>query len=134
MAEIRSDDGGSLRQGPSAACEPWTNQGATTHPGRGWYDLQMTMQVDVANQRTVSWPGILTDQLRVNQEILAETQRRNLTTELRYEDDKHRRCHQAFKTCGYESFKDFNRPRAKGTCQWVLNHPRYVEWHSSTGD
>jgi ankyrin repeat protein len=94
----------------------------------------MTMQVDVANQRTVSWPGILTDQLRVNQEILAETQRRNLTTELRYEDDKHRRCHQAFKTCGYEIFKDFNRPRAKGTCQWVLNHPRYVEWHSSTGD
>jgi hypothetical protein len=51
-----------------------------------------------------------------------------------YKDDRHRRCHQVFRTSEYESYKDRNPDRVEGTCQWVLNHPQYRSWFTSTRD
>ncbi|KAB8212112.1 ankyrin repeat-containing domain protein [Aspergillus parasiticus] len=41
------------------------------------------------------------------------------------------KCHQAFKTSNYESYKDINPSRALGTCQWVLQNPTYLNWRNS---
>ena len=51
-----------------------------------------------------------------------------------YESDKHAQCHQTFKTSSYETHKDINPLRVADTCQWVLSHPKYREWHESSSD
>ncbi|KAI7474652.1 purine and uridine phosphorylase [Hortaea werneckii] len=79
-------------------------------------------------QRIQDVAEILQDQLGVQQEILADTRQQRRDVQLRLLDDKQRRCHQTFKTCSYEEFKDANPLRAEGTCQWVLQHPVYNEW------
>jgi ankyrin repeat protein len=51
-----------------------------------------------------------------------------------YKDDRDRKCHQHFRTSEYERHKNRNPNRVKGTCQWVLNHPQYKSWSTSTCD
>jgi hypothetical protein len=51
-----------------------------------------------------------------------------------FENDEHRRCHQAFKTSNYEEQKDVNPMRVEGTCQWVLTHEQYRRWHDKDSD
>lgn len=53
---------------------------------------------------------------------------------MRYLDDRHRKCHQVFKTSEYEREKNRNPERVEGTCQWVLNHNHYQSWLKSTHD
>jgi ankyrin repeat protein len=53
---------------------------------------------------------------------------------MRYLDDRHRKCHQVFKTSEYEREKNRNPDRVEGTCQWVLNHNHYQSWLKSTHD
>src|SRR5690348_12943644 len=77
---------------------------------------------------------ILKDLSDVNKEILEEGKKRSLKEEIRYQDDKHRLCHQTLKTSQYEQHKDINPPRVSGTCQWVLTHKRYLKWHESALD
>lgn len=48
-----------------------------------------------------------------------------------YTDSKHYSCLQCFKTSTYEAFKERNPPRIKGTCSWVLKHPRFIKWVSN---
>ncbi|KAI7568894.1 purine and uridine phosphorylase [Hortaea werneckii] len=85
-------------------------------------------------QRILDVGGILQDQLGVQQEILADTRQQRRDVQMRLLDDKQRKCHQTFKTCSYEEFKDENPLRAEGTCQWVLQHPVYNEWQRCDGD
>ena len=54
--------------------------------------------------------------------------------EVRYENDKQRECHQVFKTSTYEQFKNINRDRVQGTCRWVLEHEKYIQWQQSPKD
>jgi ankyrin repeat protein len=54
--------------------------------------------------------------------------------EVRYENDKQRECHQVFKTSTYEQFKNINRNRVQGTCRWVLEHEKYIQWQQSPKD
>ena len=65
---------------------------------------------------------------------LRESIDRHEKQELRYYDDQHRQCHRALKTSTYEQFKDFNPDRVEGTCQWVLYHPQYLQWHTKRCD
>lgn len=44
-----------------------------------------------------------------------------------------RECHQSLKTSPYQAYKDRNPLRVPGTCQWVLSHPQFCEWHSGQG-
>ncbi|KAI7287033.1 purine and uridine phosphorylase [Hortaea werneckii] len=85
-------------------------------------------------QRIQDVAGILQDQLGVQQEILADTRQQRRDVQVRLLDDMQRKCHQTFKTCTYEEFKDANPLRAEGTCQWVLQHPVYNEWQRCDGD
>ncbi|RMZ21382.1 hypothetical protein D0859_14601 [Hortaea werneckii] len=85
-------------------------------------------------QRIQDVGGILQDKLGVQQEILADTRQQRRDVQMRLLDDKQRKCHQTFKTCSYEEFKDANPLRAEGTCQWVLQHPVYNEWQRCDGD
>ncbi|MCJ1424297.1 hypothetical protein MMC29_002184, partial [Sticta canariensis] len=48
--------------------------------------------------------------------------------ERRYENDRHRVCHQAFKTSFYEQFKNNNPRRAPRTCRWVLENEMFSRW------
>ncbi|KIX01605.1 uncharacterized protein Z518_09331 [Rhinocladiella mackenziei CBS 650.93] len=94
----------------------------------------VTPQQTTGERRIQEVVGILADQLQVNKEILNETRQQHLKTETRYQDDKHRLCHQAFKTSTYEHFKNVNPDRVDGTCQWVLSHPHYLQWCTNVHD
>jgi hypothetical protein len=37
-------------------------------------------------------------------------------------------CHNALRTSNYVSHKDRNPKAVKGTCQWILNHEKYLAW------
>lgn len=39
-----------------------------------------------------------------------------------------------FKTSTYEKFKNINPDRVPGTCLWVLQHERYIDWQQSRKD
>ncbi|OCL00607.1 ankyrin, partial [Cenococcum geophilum 1.58] len=41
------------------------------------------------------------------------------------------KCQQLLRTSDYESYKDRNPDRVKGTCQWFLKHPNFQTWHQS---
>ena len=73
-------------------------------------------------------------QLAVGQEHLRTTKEHFEQKQTQYENDKHVQCHQTLKTSLYEDHKDVNPPRVEGTCQWVLNHPKYRDWHESSRD
>ena len=45
-----------------------------------------------------------------------------------------RTCHQVFKLSPYEDFKNNNPERVPGTCTWVLQHPKYIQWLESQKD
>jgi ankyrin repeat protein len=68
------------------------------------------------------------------EEHLREVKRENAKQDQRYQNNQHRQCHRTFKTSTYEQFKDFNPDRVKGTCQWVLSHPQYLQWYTKTHD
>ncbi|KAM0637065.1 hypothetical protein ACHAQF_009107 [Verticillium nonalfalfae] len=54
--------------------------------------------------------------------------------DVRYENKKQVKCHRTFKTSKYEDFKNINPDRALGTCKWVLEHPKYVQWQHNACD
>lgn len=73
--------------------------------------------------------------------MLAETKtlvqtatERNRRQEHQHQDDKSIKCHRSFKTSDYESQKDINPNRAEGTCGWVLEDPRFLEWYNKDQD
>ena len=70
----------------------------------------------------------------MNKAILSETKKQDLKADNCYQDSQDRDCHQTLKTSTYEQFKNFNPPRVDGTCGWVLSHPQYRKWRSSTHD
>lgn len=51
-----------------------------------------------------------------------------------YENDRHRACHQSFKTSNYEHFKDNNPDRVPKTCRWVLQNAKYSQWWQAEKD
>jgi ankyrin repeat protein len=53
---------------------------------------------------------------------------------VRYLDEEHRNCHQAFKNSTYEQFKNINPDRVDQTCGWALTHPLYQRWRDSATD
>ncbi|KAK4947533.1 hypothetical protein LTR10_013478 [Elasticomyces elasticus] len=73
-------------------------------------------------------------QLAVSQEVLEVAKEHLHQKQTQYESDEHARCHQAFKTCSYEEYKNINPPRMPNTCKWVLDHPKYREWYESSRD
>jgi len=73
-------------------------------------------------------------QLVVSQKHLQVVQEQFDRSQTQYESERHAQCHQTFKTSSYENHKDINPLRVAGTCQWVLNHPKYREWHESSSD
>jgi hypothetical protein len=77
---------------------------------------------------------ILEDQLNANMELVEQGKQRAQKEETRYQNDKHKRCHQVFKTSTYEDFKDVNPDRVDGTCRWVLFHPQYLQWYTKAHD
>jgi ankyrin repeat protein len=54
--------------------------------------------------------------------------------EIRYENDRHRACHQMFKTSTYEQFKNNNPDRVPQTCRWVLENDKYAQWWQAQKD
>ena len=52
----------------------------------------------------------------------------------RYENNRHRACHQALKISTYEQFKNNNPDRAPDTCRWVLEHDNYTQWWQGQED
>ena len=52
----------------------------------------------------------------------------SLNQDTRYRNQDDIRCHRSFKTSRYEEFKNRNPERVRGTCKWVLNHPKYQSW------
>ncbi|KIW21983.1 uncharacterized protein PV07_12615 [Cladophialophora immunda] len=76
----------------------------------------------------------LNKQLGLVEEHLLEVRRENEKQDRRYQNDKQRQCHRAFKTSMYEQFKDVNPDRVEGTCQWVLSHSQYRKWLTTTHD
>ncbi|KAK5202665.1 hypothetical protein LTR41_011586 [Exophiala xenobiotica] len=68
------------------------------------------------------------------EEHLREVKHARAEQEQWYHSDQHRRCHRTFKTSNYEQFKDVNPDRVDNTCQWVLSHPQYMEWHTTPHD
>ncbi|KAF7513467.1 hypothetical protein GJ744_008761 [Endocarpon pusillum] len=70
------------------------------------------------------------------QEIASETLATTITQaqeeNIRHKEERHRKCHQIFKTSEYERHKSQNHDRVKGTCQWVLENPRYQSWLESS--
>lgn len=54
--------------------------------------------------------------------------------ESRYENDRHRACHQALKTSTYEQFKNNNPDRVPNTCRWVLENNKYAQWWQGQKD
>lgn len=53
--------------------------------------------------------------------------------ETRYKDEEEHHCHQAFKTSDYEEHKNRNDIRVDGTCRWVLDDPKFVDWRANPG-
>jgi len=72
--------------------------------------------------------------LEVSQEQLDITKSQHYQAETRYQNETHRNCHLSFKICEYHEYKDTNPGREAGTCQWVLNHPQYLEWRKNSQD
>lgn len=47
---------------------------------------------------------------------------------LQNQDSDSQKCHRLFKTSAYRDYKDINPLRVDGTCQWALQHPRFINW------
>jgi hypothetical protein len=45
--------------------------------------------------------------------------------------EKEMKCHRLFRTSPYEQHKQRNPDPVKGTCQWFLHHPSYINWRNS---
>ncbi|KAK5053936.1 hypothetical protein LTR84_001898 [Exophiala bonariae] len=75
---------------------------------------------------------MLVEQSSLIAEHLLEVKIENQKQDQRYLGGKSDRCLQVFKTSTYELFKDLNPDRANGTCQWVLCHPQFISWSSSS--
>lgn len=48
-----------------------------------------------------------------------------------HQSDLERRCHEAFRTSDYQTYKNQNPERLDRTCEWFLNHPHYHHWRDS---
>ncbi|KAG9227950.1 putative ankyrin repeat-containing protein, partial [Amylocarpus encephaloides] len=51
--------------------------------------------------------------------------------EHRYKNEKELTCLQLFKLGSYQDFKDSNQERVPGTCVWVLDNPKYLQWRDN---
>lgn len=79
--------------------------------------------------------GLLEGQLGHSKELLEETKHQHKMTAAQLKKNERQKCHRSFKTSMYEEHKDYNPPRAPGTCNWALNDPKYHRWNkSSTAD
>ncbi|RYO00959.1 hypothetical protein AA0121_g13297 [Alternaria tenuissima] len=97
------------------------------------------MPVDEVKQCAVGLAGVI-DELRNVTGTIKHTaerqhkhnqwqQQHTQKQDIRYEGDRHRQCHQAFKICSYELQKNINPKPVSGTCQWVLTHDQYQKWY-----
>ncbi|GAM82435.1 hypothetical protein ANO11243_004150 [Dothideomycetidae sp. 11243] len=81
----------------------------------------------------VTYAPLLQD-IRDNQEKAYQQRERHQKERISFKlSEEEQNCLQVFKTSSYDNFKNLNRLRELGTCQWVMNHPRFLHWLSRGG-
>ncbi|KAJ9607047.1 hypothetical protein H2200_008119 [Cladophialophora chaetospira] len=100
----------------------------------GYVSPEQTKLEQPVQGSLASLEGHLIKQSSLAEEHLREFKEKNVKHEQHYHDDQYRQCCRTFKTSKYEQLKNFNPARVEGTCQWVLSHPRYLQWLDNSYD
>ena len=89
------------------------------------YEENLVARNEAHMQRTLALLSTL-DGFRTNvREIRDEIRERHYT-------DEESQCFETLRTSDYQGVKDHNPPRLAGTCDWLFNHPKFLEWSSKS--
>ncbi|KAK1656927.1 hypothetical protein BDP55DRAFT_54343 [Colletotrichum godetiae] len=120
---------------------------ADSHKNKRWQEYAATTAAAFAKELLSVIPPDRVLQEKPIPQLVSDPHLRNLVSsiskaistqtqkqEIKYENEKQRKCHLILKTSTYEKFMEINPDRVKGTCNWVLEHPRYINWQQSRQD
>ncbi|KAL6699543.1 ankyrin repeat-containing domain protein [Trichoderma pleuroticola] len=103
---------------------------AGSHKNDEWQGYAAATAAAFAKELLMAIPGYEVINTRTVKEAISEAVRSAVQAESQREQNN--KCLQAFRTSNYEMFKARNPDRVDGTCQWFLEHPKFIQWRDST--